>query len=50
MMRINFWYSNKQPNCIIVNKAKKEGFKPETNDPKVAKRPVDMPNKGFVNK
>ena len=39
------------PNAeISVNKAKKEGFKPETNDPKVAKRPVDMPNKGFVNK
>jgi len=35
---------------ISVNKAKKEGFTPETNDPKVAKRPVDMPNKGFVNK
>lgn len=35
---------------ISVNKAKKEGFKPETNDAKVAKRPVDMPNKGFVNK
>lgn len=39
------------PNAeISVNKAKKEGFTPETNDPKVAKRPVDMPNKGFVNK
>jgi len=35
---------------VSVNKAKKEGFKPETNDPKVAKRPKDMPNKGFVNK
>jgi len=35
---------------ISVNKAKKEGFTPETNDPKVAKRPVDMPKKGFVNK
>jgi hypothetical protein len=35
---------------ISVNKAKKEGFKPEKNDSKVAKRPVDMPNKGFVNK
>ena len=33
------------PNAeISVNKAKKEGFKPETNDPKVAKRPKDMPN------
>lgn len=39
------------PNAeISVNKAKKEGFKPETNDPKVAKRPKDMPNQGFVNK
>ena len=39
------------PNAeISVNKAKKEGFKPETNDPKVAKRPIDMPNKGFKNK
>jgi len=35
---------------VSVNKAKKEGFKPETNDPKVAKRPKDMPNQGFVNK
>ena len=39
------------PNAeVSVNKAKKEGFKPETNDPKVAKRPKDMPNQGFVNK
>ena len=39
------------PNAeISVNKAKKEGFKPETNDSKVAKRPKDMPNQGFVNK
>jgi hypothetical protein len=39
------------PNAeISVNKAKKEGFTPETNDPKVAKRPIDMPNKGFKNK
>lgn len=35
---------------VSVNKAKKEGFKPETNDSKVAKRPKDMPNQGFVNK
>ena len=35
---------------VSVNKAKKEGFKPEKNDSKVAKRPVDMPNQGFVNK
>ena len=35
---------------ISVNKAKKEGFKPETNNKKVATRPVDMPNKGFVKK
>jgi len=39
------------PNAeVSLNKAKKEGFKPETNDPKVAKRPKDMPNQGFVNK
>jgi len=39
------------PNAeVSVNKAKKEGFKPETNDPKVAKRPKDMPKQGFVNK
>ena len=39
------------PNAeISVNKAKKEGFKPETNDPKVAKRPKDMPKQGFVNR
>ena len=35
---------------VSVNKAKKEGFKPEVNDPKVAKRPKDMPKQGFVNK
>ena len=39
------------PNAeISVNKAKKEGFKPEVNDKKVATRPKDMPNQGFVNK
>ena len=39
------------PNAeISVNKARKEGFKPETNDKKVAQRPKDMPNQGFVNK
>ena len=39
------------PNAeVSVNKAKKEGFKPKVNDKKVAMRPKDMPNKGFVNK
>ena len=39
------------PNAeVSVNKARKEGFKPEVNAQEVAKRPVDMPNKGFVNK
>ena len=39
------------PNAeVSVNKAKKEGFKPEVNAKEVSKRPVDMPNKGFVNK
>jgi hypothetical protein len=39
------------PNAeVSVNKAKKEGFKPEVNAKEVAKRPTDMPNKGFVNK
>lgn len=39
------------PNAeVSVNKAKKDGFKPEVNAKEVAKRPVDMPNKGFVNK
>jgi len=33
---------------ISVNKAKKEGFTPEVNDPKVAKRPRDMKNRGFI--
>ena len=37
------------PNAeISVNKAKKEGFKPEVNDKRVATRPVDMPNQGFA--
>ena len=35
---------------VSVNKAKKDGFKPEVNAKDVAKRPVDMPNNGFVNK
>ena len=34
---------------VSVNKAKKEGFKPETNDKKVATRPIDMPNNGYKN-
>ena len=39
------------PNAeVSVNKAKKEGFKPEVNAKEVSKRPVDMPNNGFVNK
>jgi hypothetical protein len=39
------------PNAeVSVNKAKKEGFKPEVNAKNVAKRPTDMPNNGFVNK
>jgi len=33
---------------ISVNKAKKEGFKPETNDPRVAKLPKNMKNNGFL--
>jgi len=38
----------KNPNAeVSVNKARGEGFKPATNDPKVAKRPIDMPNNGF---
>mgnify|MGYP003690582443 CR=1 FL=1 len=39
----------KNPNAeISVNQAKKDGFTPEVNDPKVAKRPTDMPNQGFL--
>ena len=39
------------PNAeISVNKAKKEGFKPEVNAKEVAMRPTDMPNNGFVKK
>ena len=35
---------------VSVNKAKKEGFTPKKNESNVAKRPTDMPKKGFVNK
>jgi len=35
---------------VSVNKAKKEGFKPQVNEAEVAMRPTDMPNNGFVNK
>jgi hypothetical protein len=34
---------------ISVNEARREGFTPPTNDALVAKRPVDMPNQGFLN-
>ena len=33
---------------ISVNEAKRKGFKPEVNDKLVAKRPIDMPNEGFL--
>ena len=33
---------------ISVNEARKEGFKPEKNNALVAKRPIDMPNEGFL--
>ena len=37
------------PNAeVSVNKAKKDGFKPEVNDKKVAMLPTDMPNNGFL--
>lgn len=39
----------KNPNAdISVNQARKAGVKPEVNNEKVAKRPVDMPNEGFL--
>ena len=35
------------PNAeVSVNKAKKEGFKPQVNEKEVAMRPTDMPNTG----
>lgn len=38
------------PNAeVSVNKARKEGLTPQTNDPLVAKRPIDMPNNGYAN-
>jgi hypothetical protein len=33
---------------VSVNEARKEGFTPEKNDNKVAKRPRDMKNRGFL--
>jgi hypothetical protein len=39
----------KNPNAdVSVNQARKAGVKPPVNDKKVAKRPVDMPNEGFL--
>lgn len=39
----------KNPNAeVSVNQARKDGFVPETNDKKVATRPTDMPNQGFL--
>jgi len=52
-MRKTYMAKDVQPDAknpkaeISVNKAKKEGFKPKTNDTKVAKRPRDMENRGF---
>ena len=38
------------PNAeVSVNKARTEGLTPQTNDPLVAKRPIDMPNNGYAN-
>jgi len=34
---------------VTVNKARKEGFKPEKNKKEVATRPIDMPNNGYKN-
>tara|TARA_B110000259_G_scaffold65727_1_gene77397 strand:- start:874 stop:2982 length:2109 start_codon:yes stop_codon:yes gene_type:complete len=33
---------------VSVNQARKAGFKPEKNSALVAKRPIDMPNEGFL--
>jgi len=33
---------------ISVNEAKRKGFKPQVNDELVAKRPIDMPDEGFL--
>lgn len=54
-MRKTYRAKNVQPDInnpnaeISVNKAKREGLKPEVNDPRVATRPTDMPNRGFLN-
>jgi len=38
------------PNAeVSVNRARQEGLTPEVNDPKVATRPIDMPNNGYAN-
>lgn len=38
------------PNAeVSVNKARTEGLTPQTNDPLVAKRPIDLPNRGYAN-
>lgn len=34
---------------VSVNQARKAGVPLETNDPLVAKRPIDMPNNGYLN-
>jgi hypothetical protein len=34
---------------VSVNKARREGFKPEKNEKEVATRPIDMPNNGYKN-
>ena len=40
----------KNPNAdVSVNQARKAGVKPPVNDKKVATRPVDLPNQGFLN-
>ena len=45
------WPNVKKPNTeITVNKARRDGLKPIVNDIKVAKRPFDMEDEGFLPK
>ena len=42
--------NNPLAETISTTKARQEGFRPEANDSRVSIAPVNMPNKGFVNK
>jgi len=46
----NIDVNNPNAQTITTTKARSQGFRPPTNEQEVPVAPIDMPNKGFVNK